>query len=150
MNSKTVKKQIFQNQKQVELPEKPSEELLNYLALQIKTASPFKPNNNYFEELLNTYKPKDAIEAMLLTQMAATHNLSITVLLNAGMEAKNGISPNLQKSVIATKLLNLFTRQMEALSNYRGKASTQKIVVEQVKVEQGGQAVVGNITQGDN
>lgn len=150
MTSKTVKKPSTQDLKQNDLPEKPSKELLNYLGVQLKAASPFKGNNDYLEELLQAYKPKDAIEAMLLTQMAATHNLSITVLLNAGIEARSSISPNLQKSTTAVKLLNLFTRQMEALASYRGKASTQKIVVEQVKVEQGGQAVVGNIIQGDN
>jgi hypothetical protein len=42
-------------------------------------------------------------------------------------------------------LLNVFTRQVEALKSYRGKKSTQKIIVEQVKVESDGQAVVGNV-----
>lgn len=97
------------------------------------------------QELLGSYKPKDAIEAMLLAQMGATHNLSMVAITRAGIETK-GCSTSLKDCIAVSKLLNLFTRQMEALSHYRGKSSTQKIVVEQVKVEKGGQAVVGHIT----
>jgi hypothetical protein len=44
-----------------------------------------------------------------------------------------------------SKLLQTYTRQMEVLDKHRGKGQ-QKITVEHVTVEAGGQAIVGNIS----
>ncbi len=46
----------------------------------------------------------------------------------------------------ATRLLRLFTEQMEALARHRGTASEQRVTVEHVHVHEGGQAIVGAVT----
>lgn len=90
----------------------------------------------------------DEIETLLLGQMLATHNLAMIMLGRAGLEYKAVFHKDFKATNGAVKLLNAFTRQMEVLKNYRGKTITQKIIVEQVKVESGGQAMVGNIKTG--
>lgn len=44
----------------------------------------------------------------------------------------------------AAKLMMIYARQVEALDKHRGKGQ-QKVTVEYVNVEAGGQAVVGNV-----
>jgi hypothetical protein len=46
--------------------------------------------------------------------------------------------------VLAIKLLRTFTMQLEALQRYRGKGQ-QKVTVEHVNVNAGGQAIVGTV-----
>ena len=46
----------------------------------------------------------------------------------------------------ATKLMRTFANQTEALGRYRGKGE-QKMMVEHVHVYQGGQAIVGQVSQ---
>jgi hypothetical protein len=46
---------------------------------------------------------------------------------------------------LARKLMTLFTAQMDALNRNRGRASVQKVVVEQLHVAEGGKAIVGAI-----
>lgn len=141
-------KHIIKQHNSKELPEKPSEALLKHLKFQLSSSSPLKLSEDPLAELLSTYKPRDAVEAMLLTQMTAVHNLGMVALLRAGIETRSGSPENFKNSTNVHKLINLFTRQIDALLNYRGKLSTQKIVVEQVNVEQGGKAIVGNIAKG--
>ncbi len=47
----------------------------------------------------------------------------------------------------ATKMLRTFTMQMEALKRYR-TGGEQKVIVEHVHVNQGGQAIVGAVSTG--
>ena len=46
----------------------------------------------------------------------------------------------------AGKLSRTFTMQMEALNRYRGKGG-QKMTVEHVHINSGGQAIIGNVTK---
>ncbi len=48
----------------------------------------------------------------------------------------------------ATKMLRTFTAQMEALKRYR-TGGQQKVTVEHVHVNQGGQAIVGVVNRGE-
>ena len=45
------------------------------------------------------------------------------------------------------RLARTFTAQVEALKSYRSKGE-QRVYVERVNVEKGGQAIVGNVTHG--
>jgi hypothetical protein len=45
---------------------------------------------------------------------------------------------------VANKLARTYTIQMEALQRYRGKGQ-QKMVIEHVNVNSGGQAIIGNV-----
>ena len=63
------------------------------------------------------------------------------MIVDQGFESRNA---NLNQ---ATKLTRTFTTQMEALNRHRGKGQ-QKMTVEHVHVHDGGQAIVGSVTQG--
>ena len=97
---------------------------------------------------ISDIKPKDTIEAMLATQMLAIHNATMRNLTRA-----NGLlSSRSYKEIelgskafnVANKLARTYTMQMEALQRYRGKGQ-QKMVIEHVNVNSGGQAIIGNV-----
>jgi len=96
--------------------------------------------------LLNGIEPRDEIEGMLAIQMVGVHNLAMETLKRAMLEGQTleGKEANVNQ---ATKMLRTFTAQMEALKRYR-TGGQQKVTVEHVHVNQGGQAIVGNVTQG--
>jgi hypothetical protein len=114
---------------------------------------PANANNDRFDQqataaivALKGINPRDEIEGMLAAQMVAIHNASMECLTRAmivdqGFESRNA---NLNQ---ATKLTRTFTTQMEALNRHRGKGQ-QKMTVEHVHVHDGGQAIVGSVTQG--
>lgn len=88
--------------------------------------------------------PKDQIEGMLASQMIATHHATMDcfriVAQNGHLDIIN------QMSSCANKLSRTFMMQMEALNRYRGKGQ-QKMTVEHVHINSGGQAIIGNITK---
>ena len=49
----------------------------------------------------------------------------------------------------ANKLTRTYAAQMEALNRYRGKGQ-QKMTVEHVHINSGGQAIIGNVTKNDS
>jgi len=93
---------------------------------------------------LSGIEPKDQIEGMLAAQMIATHH--------ATMDCFRIVAQNGQLDIInqmlcyANKLSRTFTMQMEALNRYRGKGQ-QKMTVEHVHINSGGQAIIGNVTK---
>jgi hypothetical protein len=88
---------------------------------------------------------RDEVEGMLATQMVATHCAAITLLRR--LKATETIPQQDSAGNLVTKLLRTYTAQVEALNRYRGKGQ-QKVTVEHVHVHQGGQAIVGTVTQG--
>lgn len=96
--------------------------------------------------LMHEIAPQDGLEGMLASQMVAVHNMAMSC---AGRSmAKDQRSDLIDRNINrVTKLMRTFTAQMEALQRYRSKGQ-QKITVQHVQVNQGGQAVIGDITQG--
>lgn len=94
-------------------------------------------------EQLQSIAPEDGLEGMLAVQMVATHNAAMDCLRRA-MLPEQTFERREQNLKHAAKLLGIYTRQMEALDKHRGKGQ-QKITVEHVTVEAGGQAIVGNV-----
>ncbi len=88
--------------------------------------------------------PKDELEGLLAVQMMGVHSLGIECLRRASWEGQNeiGMDANINR---ATKLLRTFTTQMEALNRHRGKVG-QQMVVGNVNVNDGGQAIVGPVS----
>jgi hypothetical protein len=82
----------------------------------------------------------DEIEGMLATQMVATHLAAITALRR--LKGAENIPQQDSNGNLAVKLLRTFTAQLETLQRYRGKGQ-QKVTVEHVNVNAGGQAIVG-------
>lgn len=89
-------------------------------------------------------EPRDQLEAMLAAQMAAVHNAVMTTA------QKLAIAVDVRKREVMERSLNRLTRtyamQLEALRRYRN-GGQQKVTVEHVTVNQGGQAIVGTVQQ---
>ena len=92
-------------------------------------------------------EPKDAIEGMLIAQMTATH---VAMMTAAGkfMDAEYLQQRNSHERAM-NRCAQTFTAQMDALKRYRAKAQ-RAVRVEQVTVNDGGQAIVGNVEQRGN
>jgi hypothetical protein len=90
--------------------------------------------------------PADELEGMLAAQMVSTHNLAMECLRRATLAEQTfeGRDANLKH---AAKLMSLYLQQIGALDKHRG-GGKQKITVEHVTVEAGGQAIVGNVNHG--
>ena len=81
---------------------------------------------------------------MLAVQMVAAHDLALAMARRA---LKTDRVDWMQTySTLSAKLMNVYTRQLEALARLRGQTGQQTVRVEHVTVEAGGQAVVGNVT----
>jgi hypothetical protein len=96
--------------------------------------------------LLEGIRPQDEIEGMLAVQMAATHNAAIECMRRAMIPDQTfaGRDQNLKHGA---KLMGIYVQQLATLDKRRGKGQ-QKVTVEYVNVEPGGQAIVGNVEQG--
>ena len=88
--------------------------------------------------------PRNALEGLLAVQMIGVHNLAMECLRRAlsKEQTPERIDENVHRAV---RLLRTFTSQMEALNRHRGKLS-QQMVVSNVNVSDGGQAIVGHVS----
>lgn len=92
---------------------------------------------------LASIEPHGALEGMLAVQMVATHSAAMECLRRAAIPDQSFEARDMNLKH-ATKLLSLYGRQLEALDRHRGRGQ-QKITVEHVTVNAGGQAIVGAI-----
>jgi hypothetical protein len=91
-------------------------------------------------------KPKDSIEAMMITQMIALHEM--TLLESERALLKEQPDESVEKHINrATKFCRSHASLVEAFNKYRTKGR-QKITVQHVNVNDGGQAIVGDVNQG--
>ena len=99
---------------------------------------------NFMLSVMKGVQPRDQLEAMLAAQMAAVHMATMTI---AGRLANvEDIEQHDCAERALNKLYRTFTTQMEALKRYR-TGGEQKVTVRHVSVAEGGQAIVGNVTQ---
>jgi hypothetical protein len=93
---------------------------------------------------LTEMRPSNATEAMLATQMIAAHDAALMFLMRATLENQtiDGCDANVLR---ATRLMRLFTEQLQAMQKLKGTAAQQKVTVEHVHVHGGGQAIVGAV-----
>jgi hypothetical protein len=98
--------------------------------------------------LLKQIEPQNELEGLLASQMIGVHETVMECLQQSRLPAQTpaGRDMNLKHAV---KFMGLFTKQLEALERMRGKGQ-QKMTVERVNVESGGQAIVGNVTRTRN
>ena len=88
--------------------------------------------------------PRDELEGMLAVQMIAVHHLAMECMKRARRSQPiEGMNYHIN---CATKLQRTFVAQVEALNRYRGKGQ-QKVTVEHVHINKGGQAIVGAVNQ---
>jgi hypothetical protein len=99
---------------------------------------------NFMLSVVTGIKPKDQLEAMLAAQMAAIHMATMTFA--RGLAHVETIQQQDSAERALNKLARTFAMQMEALKRYR-TGGEQKVTVQHVSVNEGGQAIVGNVNQ---
>ena len=92
---------------------------------------------------LEAAAPKDEIEGALAVQMACTHTAAMAVLakLDSGFGTERRIAAF---GSAAARLLRAYATQVEVLRRLRNGCH-QFVRVEHVHVNDGGQAVIGNV-----
>ena len=100
---------------------------------------------NIMAQSLNDFQPRDAIEAGLITQATALYQHGMDRLGRAG---RSDTIPKSESQVnMAIKLLRLRNETIEAIIRYR-RGGEQRVIVQHVNVNDGGQAIVGHVTTG--
>jgi hypothetical protein len=101
-------------------------------------------NVNFLLSVIKGIEPRDQLEAMLAAQMAV-----IQITLFENRKILQGIEYVAQRDDAAmtmSKLARTFMMQMDALKRYRSKGE-QNVMVQNVTVSDGGQAIVGDVHQ---
>jgi hypothetical protein len=88
-------------------------------------------------------QPRDEIEAALALQMACTHTAAMSVLATFAGGYSYGRDVPLKASA-AARLMRAYASQVETLRRLRNGGS-QVVRVEHVHVNEGGQALIGNV-----
>jgi hypothetical protein len=96
--------------------------------------------------LMDELKPSDGPEAMLAAQMVAVHYAAMQCFSRAMLEDQSLVGRELNLKHGA-KLSRIYAQQIETLDKHRRKGQ-QTVVVEHVHVNDGGQAIVGNVSAG--
>jgi hypothetical protein len=116
----------------------------------LRTASPKSGDPAEREKLAETnivgligIAPRDELEGMIAVQLVAAHNAAMECYRRALIPEQN---PQMRFEYLnqASKLSRTYTTVLEALNRYRGKGQ-QKVTVEHVTVNAGGQAIVGMV-----
>ena len=100
---------------------------------------------NFALAVIAGIEPKDELETMLAMQMAAIHLATMTFTRRLAhvetLDQQHGSEGALNK------LARTFAMQLEALKRYR-TGGEQKVIVQHVNVNEGGQAIVGTVARG--
>jgi len=101
-------------------------------------------NTNFMLSVVKSIEPQNEVEAILATQMAAVHMATMTFARR--LAHVDNIPQQDSAERAFNKLARTFTAQVEALKRYR-TGGEQKVTVQHVTVNEGGQAVVGNVSR---
>lgn len=106
-----------------------------------------KPDEANLAFMISTIKsiaPKDSIEAMLVSQMVSVHvaamRCACRLACTDDLAQQEGVTRAL------TRLSRTFAVQVEALNRHRN-SDERAITVQNLSVQDGGRAIVGNLTQ---
>lgn len=88
--------------------------------------------------------PSNATEAMLANQMIAVNDAALMFVSQATLTETSSQQRD-DNTERACKFLALYIQQIDAMQRLKGKAGRQKVVVEHVTVNNGGQAIVGTV-----
>ena len=98
--------------------------------------------SNFLLSVVRGVQPRDELEAMLAVQMGAIHQA--TMMMARRLNHVETIPQQDAAERALNKLARTYTMQMEALKRYR-TGGQQKVTVEHVTVNAGGQAIVGAV-----
>ena len=100
---------------------------------------------NFLLSVVKGIAPKDQVEALLAAQMAAVHTAMMTFAWRLTHVKTIPQQDSAERAF--NKLGRTFAAQVEALKRYRSRGD-QTVRVEHVTVNEGGQAIVGNVRHG--
>jgi len=106
-----------------------------------------KAKGNQILSMLSELRPLDGFEGMLIAQMLAVFDRAMECFRRADTHTSCAEMYLLLQNQ-GIRLMRLYNQQLEALDKHRRKGS-QKMTVEHVHVHKGGQAIVGNVNQGE-
>ena len=112
-----------------------------------KGRKPDAVNLAFMISMAKSIRPRDSIEAMLVAQMVSIHVMAMRCayhLANAEDIARQDSAAR-----ALGRLARIFPAQIDALSRYRNN-SEPAITVQNVSVQDGGNAIVGNVMQHAN
>jgi hypothetical protein len=101
-------------------------------------------NITFMIAMVESIKPRDSIEAMLVAQMVSVHVMA----MRSACEFATARDIARRESVgrALGRLARTFAAQIEALNRYRNNGAPA-VTVQNVSVGDGGNAIVGNVTQ---
>jgi hypothetical protein len=106
--------------------------------------SPDEVSIAFMISMVKSIKPRDALEAMLVAQMVSVHVMA----MRCAHRLANADDPVQHDSAARAlgRLARTFPAQIEALNRHRSQGAPA-ITVQNVSVGDGGNAIVGNVTQ---
>lgn len=101
-------------------------------------------NLSFMISMVKSIRPRDSVEAMLVAQMVSVHVMAMRCAQH--LARAEDIAQHDSAARALGRLARTFPVQIEALNRYRSQGEPA-ITVQNVKVEDGGNAIVGNVTQ---
>lgn len=102
-------------------------------------------NSNFLLSVVRAVEPRDELESMLAIQMGAVH--AATMMMARRLNHVVSLPQQDAAERALNKLARTYAVQMEALKRYR-TGGQQRVIVEHVTVNAGGQAIVGAVAAG--
>ena len=109
--------------------------------------SPDEVNLSFMISMVKSLKPRDSVEAMLVAQMVSVHVMAMRCAQQ--LATADDIARHDSAVRALGRLARTFPAQIEALNRYRSHGEPA-VTVQNVSVGDGGNAIVGNVTQHAN
>ena len=106
--------------------------------------NPDEVNLSFMISMVKSIKPRDSVEAMLVAQMVSVHVMAMRCAHH--LASADDLAQHDSAARALGRLARTFPAQIEALNRYRSHGEPA-ITVQNVKVADGGRAIVGNVTQ---
>ena len=110
----------------------------------VNGGKPDAVNLSFMISMVNSIKPRDSVEAMLVAQMVSVHVMAMRCAYH--LANAEDIAQQDSAARALGRLARTFPAQIEALNRYRSHGEPA-ITVQNVSVGDGGNAIVGNVTQ---
>ena len=105
---------------------------------------PDESNLAFMISMMQSIRPRDAIEAMLAAQMVSVHVMAMRCAYH--LASADDIAQQDSATRALGRLARTFPAQIEALNRHRNSGEPA-ITVQNLSVQDGGKAIVGNVTQ---
>jgi len=110
----------------------------------VKGNKPDPVNLAFMISMVESIKPRDSVEAMLVAQMVSVHVMAMRCAHH--LANTEDIARQESAGRALARLTRTFPAQIEALNRYRNNGAPA-VTVQNVSVGDGGRAIVGNVTQ---